>query len=307
MKSTQKHEKEGDRNNDDDDETPPECATKDFRQTESLISKQDAKQDAKHEESKREITKQTDTNSVGAVLVGAKQFYIPPSKPVFIVAHPNPTSQHMLQHGIFEKELIQWVKQFLKPNEDMLDIGAHCGTYSLSLAPHCRNVYAFEAQRMTYFQLCGGIALNYAENVWPRHLALGSKKGKMTLHITSNDGGGSTLNKTWTEKQRQHCLRTEICETKTLDSFEFGFGTGESAKVKICFIKIDVEGHELEVLKGAQQTIKANQRPIILFEVWNEAWYENTKSELFRFILETLRYRAIVQAPYAHNMFIARD
>lgn len=246
--------------------------------------------------------KPTDTNNMGAILVRGGVCYEPPSKPAFVVAHPNPTSIHMLKHGIFEKELIAWTKQFLKADEDMIDIGAHCGTYALSCAPYCRNVYAFEAQRMTYYQLCGGIAINYYHNVYPHHVALGEESKDMQLYVTSNDGGGSTLNKTWTEKQQQSCLRTETCAMRTLDSFAL---FPQKTKGRVGFIKIDVEGHELQVLKGALQTIRDNKHPPILFEVWTTKWYEATKTSLFQFILQTLGYREIRQAPHADNMFLA--
>ncbi len=173
----------------------------------------------KGRDSEEKVTKTKEGNTTGVVLLDAKKFWIPESKPAFIVAHPNPTSIHMLENGIFEKNLIEWSKQFVCSNKDCLDIGAHCGTYALSLAPLCRNVYAFEAQRMTYYQLCGGIALNYYKNVWPYNVALGEKDGEVTLHVTSNDGGGSTVQKEWLEKQQSICIESEKCVQQSLDSF----------------------------------------------------------------------------------------
>ena len=48
------------------------------------------------------------------------------------------------ERGLFEAGLIEWCKQFCKPDKIMLDIGAHTGTYALSLASKSKNVYAFE-------------------------------------------------------------------------------------------------------------------------------------------------------------------
>jgi hypothetical protein len=50
-------------------------------------------------------------------------------------------------------------------------------------------------------------------------------------------------------------------------------------------IKIDVEGHELEVLKGAVETIKANNYPPIIFEAWTwKPWFEPKRKELFKYL-----------------------
>ena len=67
----------------------------------------------------------------------------------------------------------------------MLDIGAHTGTYTVSLAQYCNHVYAFEPQKMTYYALCGSIALSNLTNVTCLNVGLGSNEqvGKQTLNI----------------------------------------------------------------------------------------------------------------------------
>jgi hypothetical protein len=53
----------------------------------------------------------------------------------------------------------------------------------------------------------------------------------------------------------------------------------------IPLIKIDVEGHELEVLDGALETIRANEYPPIIFEAWTwKPWYAERRKELFEFL-----------------------
>ena len=233
----------------------------------------------------------------GLVLVREGVYWDPPEKPAFLFAHPNPTSKHMIQNGIFEAPLIQWCRQFLRPTQDLLDIGAHAGTYALSLSPYCRSVHAFEAQRMTFYQLCGGIALNQYQNVWPHHCALGEREGTLTLNITSTDGGGSTLEADVPRLQQQTVLQQEQCQVKSLDSFQLFEG-------KISLIKIDVEGHELAVLRGAKMTLKKNNYPPILFEAWPDDWFKPQKHALFQYIINELKY-TIQPAPHSHNMFVA--
>jgi FkbM family methyltransferase len=192
---------------------------------------------------------------------------------------------YYIQHGLFEKGLIQWCKQFCKQGT-ILDIGAHTGTYSIALAPHASSVHSFEPQKMTYYALCGSIALSNSQNVTAHNVALGApdQVGKMTLNIRSHDGGGSSL-----QSFADPVIAQEQVEVRTLDSYNFR---------NITFIKMDVEDNELNVLKGAAQTIKQNNYPTIIFE----SNHENQR--LFSYIIDTLGYGAILPINGVSNMFL---
>jgi len=157
-------------------------------------------------------------------------------------------------HGLFENSLIDWCKQFCNKNKTFLDIGAHSGTYTISLAPYCKEVYSFEPSKFSYYSLCGSVVLSDLKNVTCLQFGLGSTEqvGKQTLNIISNDGGGSTLHST-----EQTILRKEEIEIKTLDELNI---------LNISFIKMDVEENEYYVLLGSAQTLKNNNYPKILFE-----------------------------------------
>jgi len=192
---------------------------------------------------------------------------------------------YYIQHGLFEKGLIQWCKQFCKQGT-ILDIGAHTGTYSIALASHAAKVHSFEPQKMTYYALCGSIALSNAKNVTAHNVALGApdQVGIQTLNIRSNDGGGSSL-----QTFADPVLAQEQVEVRTLDSYNFQ---------NIGFIKMDVEDNELNVLKGATQTIKQNNYPTILFESNHE------NKPLFSYIINELGYGNIIQVNGVSNMFL---
>jgi len=190
-------------------------------------------------------------------------------------------------NGLFESMLIDWVKQFCSKDKIMLDIGAHTGTYSLSLAPYCKHVYAFEPQKMTYYALCGGVALSNMRNITCINKGLGSKEqlGEVTLHIVSNDGGGSTI-----QLGNENVLTTETIEIDTLDNMNLD---------DISFIKMDVENNELYVLKGAIETIKRCGYPHIIFECNDRKQHE----ELFN-LIEGLSYK-IITINGVKNMYLA--
>ena len=98
-------------------------------------------------------------------------------------------------NGLFESGLIEWSKQFCSTNSTFLDIGAHTGTYTISLSKHCKRVVSFEPQQMTYYALCGSVAMSNLRNVQCIQVGLGSpdQVGISTLNIVSNDGGGSSI------------------------------------------------------------------------------------------------------------------
>jgi FkbM family methyltransferase len=119
-------------------------------------------------------------------------------------------------YGLFESNLIDWCRQFCDPAKVFLDIGAHTGTYALSLATHCLKVHAFEPQRCTYYALCGSVALSgHCDKIVAHNYGLGNadQEGEHVLHIVSNDGGGSSMHTV----SGHPILRTEPIQVKQLD------------------------------------------------------------------------------------------
>jgi hypothetical protein len=95
-----------------------------------------------------------------------------------------------------------------------------------------------------------------------------------------------------------HAVDSIDVPKKTLDSFGL---------TNVNFIKIDVEGHEKEVLEGSIQTLITNNYPKILFESWDEHHELNgypavkLKAELFQFI-QSLGYTIL---RLGQDMFMA--
>jgi FkbM family methyltransferase len=199
---------------------------------------------------------------------------------------PKNNINYYINNGLFEKSLIEWCKQFCKIDKNILDIGAHSGTYTISLAQYCKNVYAFEPQKMTYYSLCGSVALSNITNVNCLNIGLGSseQEGKQLLNIISSDGGGSTLH----NKNDNIVLQKEEIEIRTLDSFNID---------DISFIKIDVEDNELQVLLSSRATLERSNYPKILFEM-------NTVNKHLIDFLEQIHYNIISINGY-NNMFLA--
>lgn len=222
----------------------------------------------------------------GHIFDTSEQTIIEPPKGITYILPKNLMTCY-INDGLFESRMIEWCKQFCKEDGIFLDIGAHTGSYALSLSSHVNEVYAFEPQKMTYYALCGGVALSNKNNISCYNFGLGSEEqvGYQTLSIVSNDGGGSTVQET-----DKDILREEQIEIRTLDSLQIP---------NVCFLKIDVEENELNVLKGAKDTLIRSALPPIIFEC-NEEEY---KTELFSF-LKGLCYN-ITSINGMPNMFLA--
>ena len=155
----------------------------------------------------------------------------------------------------------------LGTDRTVLDVGANFGTYSIALAAAVGQngkVHAFEPQRLIYNLLVGSVALNALTNVYCHNVALGDREGRVEvpqydysrpMNFGSVEFGGQQSEKL--SQDRGHDpAKGEFVPLKTIDSFEFP---------KAHLMKIDVEGMELQVLRGSEQTIR-RRRPVIFVE-----------------------------------------
>ena len=145
-----------------------------------------------------------------------------------------------------------------------IDIGANIGLWSKDLTSFFSMTYCFEPNINCLNCLEKNIITEKAKIY---NLALGSKITNDYLYTPNSTGGSSFVNRTkllgydesgkeiWDEFNKD--VPKNKVSIKTLDSFNF---------TDIDFIKIDVQNYELEVLKGAVETLKKNN-PVICIEV----------------------------------------
>ncbi len=152
--------------------------------------------------------------------------------------------------GTLERELFL-LRGLIEEGHAAIDIGANWGCYTYYLSKFCRQVDAFEpvpscAESISAFQ---------GRNISVHPVALSAAAGWRELHIPLRNGipqdGYATFNDVVAPVQAL------LVPVHTLDEYAFR---------DVSLLKIDVEGHELEVLKGATSTID-RERPVILIEV----------------------------------------
>jgi FkbM family methyltransferase len=210
----------------------------------------------------------------------------------FLVFKGSDLISNHLKKDLYENDIHQLALKLLinEPSGMVLDIGANLGTFCVPLARKIPKLkfHAFEPQRIINYQLCANIIINSLDNVQTYELALSDKDAQLNLVMPdyakeTNIGAFSIDGEV--RKNEYECATTSVTNKiylVPLDLLAF-------SDVKL--IKIDVEGHELEVLQGGLETIKANNYPPIIFEAWTwKPWYQEKRKALLDY-LEGLGYQ----------------
>jgi len=221
------------------------------------------------------------------ILGGENTFFIPSAR----------VAKDYFNTGLYERGYIQWAcDNFLKEGMEVIDIGAHMGMYTVEIAKKVKRVHSFECSPKSFNYLCANLILrDLSYKVKPYNLALSDKKGTTKYFIRdAGDGGGNGIQEFDKDKDTPYV----VVPTIDLDSLEL---------TNICFIKIDVEGHEENVLRGAIKTIQTNNYPPILFESWPERCTDvpakELRTNLFNFV-KSLGY-TITHVSGGDDMFVA--
>lgn len=164
--------------------------------------------------------------------------------------------------GSFEIVESRFVENFLQPGMTVLDIGAHHGLYTLLAARkvgRTGRVLSFEPSPRERRKLLRHLRLNRCSNVEVEYCALGSSDGEADLFLVDGAETGCNSLRAPAVNEPTEMVRVPV---KTLDS------RLQSRDIEqVDFIKLDVEGGEWEVLKGASKLLDRRPRPVILCEV----------------------------------------
>ena len=142
----------------------------------------------------------------------------------------------------------------------IFDIGANIGFFTCHLAKqkNVKNVHAFEPMVRNYNQLCANILVNNLSSVAEAHpLALSDTNGETTIHFNDESTGIATLNPDETVRSADDYTRSETIQTVRFDDVF-------PILAQTCFIKMDVEQHEIAALSGMKDFFKNNKVCIIL-------------------------------------------
>jgi FkbM family methyltransferase len=151
----------------------------------------------------------------------------------------------IMDNGCFETETVHFVQRFLKPGMVFLDIGANIGQYSLlasELVGSEGTVHSFEPYPLMYAVLRRNVERNHCVNVHCNCVALDEQEGSQQLFLSGSKGFGST---SFVPAEHYSGLQIGV-RTMSVDRYAQVHGLD-----RVDLIKIDVEGAEMSVLKGA--------------------------------------------------------
>lgn len=172
--------------------------------------------------------------------------------------------------GRLEPE-VHLVAGLVTPELIAVDVGANYGVYTAAMLRAGAIVVAFEplsecADALRHY------ASRYQDRLTVHETALSDRAAQATLHLPRDPSRALTGLATLRPLARPHEDRK--VELRTLDSYEL---------TNVRLIKIDVEGHEQSVIRGAERTIVGNNRPSLLVEV-DQARLDEPIADSFAFI-----------------------
>lgn len=169
----------------------------------------------------------------------------------------------------------------------ILDIGAHKGNYAKKLLEtftKANAIYSFEPTKASYEILRN---VSNANNFHAIKAAMGTEVSTIKLGYARQ---GSVLTSAFYESN----MEVEEVQCSTIDTF-----CKEHNIEKIDFLKIDVEGFELMVLKGAEETLKNKKIKVIQFEFGNhQLRAHHTLRDFFSILIDYNLYRVVQNGIY---------
>lgn len=206
-------------------------------------------------------------------------------------------STQLRTKGSFESHLSRIAEAVfgLRGGGVLVDIGANIGTFSVPVAKATGcEVHAFEAQRVISQVLAANFVLNRISDGHVHHVMLAPERREdgcllpvPDYGVPGNFGAYSVVPELY---QRESLARmksrgdTERVNVAALDDFGLD---------DVFLIKIDVEGAEIDVLRGSVKTIEESGFPPLIFEAWRDEWWVPKRIELLAYV-ESLGY--VVQA-----------
>jgi FkbM family methyltransferase len=168
----------------------------------------------------------------------------------------------------FEEDELLFIKKFLRESDYFLDVGANIGFYSLHAAQIVGlegKVFAFEPTPKTFSRLLENVRINKFENTISCHnIGLSENKGILKLNVSTD---GHDAWNTFASPTYDYFTNQIDIPVNTLDDVLISNNIDVK---KISLIKVDVEGWEVFVFRGAENFLKAEDSPALLVEFTEE-------------------------------------
>lgn len=181
-------------------------------------------------------------------------------------------SRELVLYGYHELNSTNEVKKIIKPGMRILEIGANIGYYALietTLAGKNGFLYAFEPSPFNFSLLKKNLEINNIKNTELYQKAIGAKNTTSKFYVADKSNLSSFIKRFDMDMYKNGSIID--MEMITLEKFL-------EDKEQIDFIRMDVEGYENEVLKGAQNILKINPPKHFFIEIHSELLHKKNNS-----------------------------
>ena len=193
--------------------------------------------------------------------------------------------------SIFEVERAEWAfyVKYIRQGMIVFDVGANVGELSLLFSRFCGQegqVHAFEPSKASFDRLKVICKLPNRENIRPNHLALADKEGVVKLYVYGDE---QSVWDCLSQRPIQYFgspLGTEDVLATTVDAYCTQNGISQ-----IDLLKIDVEGAEYQVLRGASGMLERQQIRCCVFEFSPETLHMGNRPDEIRAYLKQFGYK----------------
>jgi len=212
--------------------------------------------------------------------------------------HPLVFSEVLMMSGLWEI----YVKRVLTvlPKDVFVDVGAHIGSYAIPIAKNVQKVIAFEPNKNSFELLTKNIALNHLTNIEAHNIAVSNKRGSISFMYEKEPinsmiiDSDQNANVGVIENAKPNNSNIHLVNTTDLDSILL-------KEDRVDWIKIDVEGHEVDALEGAIQTIRIH-KPKIIIEIWPKNMAKiKTMVHSFGYSIEQIYSEYFLLKPMLHT------
>ncbi len=181
----------------------------------------------------------------------------------FLLTGSNSNHHKSMQKGEFERDEVDWMLEQFKSITVFIDVGANIGYFSCLARAHGKHVIAIEPHYQNIQSLLKNIDVNDGPPVEVLPVGLSFEVGILKLYGLSSTG--ASLLPHWAGAPESFSKKVPVT---TLDNIIGGRFLDEQL-----LIKIDVEGHEHGVIKGAKETLERSIKPIWLVEITSSQFH----------------------------------
>jgi len=183
----------------------------------------------------------------------------------------------------YEREVAEFCK--VKDGECFIDVGAHLGIYTLRMAKQGANVHAFEPSHEIY-RILQSNTKDFT-NIVTYPYALSDTNSELEFYLLEDKYKIYNRFVISTGVYGYPMRRIKV-PVRTLDSFGFH---------NVGLVKVDTEGHEVQVLRGALRTLR-EQKPTLILELHEPIWKQDIQ---IMAIIHSLKYNHIKRVWRSHH------